>query len=68
MPERIQLRRAKGWRMPPNTVKVDRTGRGMQALMQVELDQVPPAGVLQALRHLPQVDEVRFIPALGNGA
>lgn len=22
---RIQLRRAKGWRMPPNTVKVDRT-------------------------------------------
>ncbi len=24
MPERIQLRRAKGWRMPPNTVKVAR--------------------------------------------
>ncbi len=24
MPERIQLRLAKGWRMPPNTVKVDR--------------------------------------------
>jgi hypothetical protein len=24
-PERIQLRRAKGWRMPPNTIKVDRT-------------------------------------------
>ena len=24
-PIRIQLRRAKGWRMPPNTVKVDRT-------------------------------------------
>ena len=23
-PVRIQLRRAKGWRMPPNTVKVDR--------------------------------------------
>lgn len=23
-PRRIQLRRAKGWRMPPNTVKVDR--------------------------------------------
>lgn len=27
MPERIQLRRAKGWRMPPNTVKVDRTSK-----------------------------------------
>lgn len=26
-PTRIQLRRTKGWRMPPNTVKVDRTTR-----------------------------------------
>jgi len=26
MPERIQLSRAKGWRMPPNTVKVCRPG------------------------------------------
>jgi hypothetical protein len=25
VPERIQLSRAKGWRMPENTVKVDRT-------------------------------------------
>lgn len=25
MPERIQLSRAAGWRMPPNTVKVDRS-------------------------------------------
>ena len=25
MPERIQLKRTKGWRMPPNTIKVDRT-------------------------------------------
>ena len=25
MPERVQLRRAKGWKMPPHTVKVDRT-------------------------------------------
>lgn len=25
VPTRIQLRRSKGWRMPPNTVKVDRT-------------------------------------------
>jgi len=25
MPERIRLSRRKGWRMPPNTVKVDRT-------------------------------------------
>jgi hypothetical protein len=26
-PHRVQLRRAKGWRMPPSTVKVDRTTR-----------------------------------------
>lgn len=26
-PQRIQLRRTKGWRMPPNTVKVTRPGR-----------------------------------------
>lgn len=25
MPERIRLSRAKGWKMPPNTVKVDRS-------------------------------------------
>jgi len=25
MPERVQLKRTKGWRMPANTVKVDRT-------------------------------------------
>lgn len=24
-PARVQLKRAKGWRMPPNTVKVDRS-------------------------------------------
>ena len=24
-PHRVQLRRAKGWRMPPDTVKVDRS-------------------------------------------
>lgn len=27
MPQRIQLSRAKGWRMPPDTVKVDRSTR-----------------------------------------
>ena len=27
MPERVQLKRTKGWRMPPNTVKVDRSTR-----------------------------------------
>jgi uncharacterized protein DUF4326 len=26
-PRRVQLQRTKGWRMPPNTVKVDRSSR-----------------------------------------
>lgn len=26
-PQRIQLKRTKGWRMPPGTVKVDRSTR-----------------------------------------
>jgi len=26
-PHRVQLRRSKGWMMPPNTLKVDRTSR-----------------------------------------
>jgi hypothetical protein len=26
-PQRVQLRRSKGWRMPPDTVKVDRSTR-----------------------------------------
>lgn len=25
MPERVQLSRARGWKMPPNTIKVDRS-------------------------------------------
>jgi hypothetical protein len=27
MPDRVQLRRTRGWRMPPGTVKVDRSTR-----------------------------------------
>ncbi|HUP08534.1 MAG TPA: DUF4326 domain-containing protein [Caldimonas sp.] len=27
MPQRVKLSRAKGWRMPPHTLKVDRTTR-----------------------------------------
>lgn len=27
MPDRVQLRRTRGWRMPPNTVKVCRPGK-----------------------------------------
>lgn len=39
MPERVQLRRTRGWRMPPNTVKVDRsTPHGNPFLIQPEPD------------------------------
>lgn len=36
MPERIQLRRTKGWRMPPNTVKVDRSNKAFGNPFSVE--------------------------------
>ncbi len=49
------------------TIKAHRTSRGGQALMTVELDLEPPAGVLESLRCLPQVEQVRFIPRLGFG-
>ena len=49
------------------TIKAHRTSRGGQALMTVELDGYPTGGVLNALRHLPQFEQVRIIPSLGFG-
>jgi L-serine dehydratase len=49
------------------TIKAHRTERGGQALMAVQLDEIPPTGVLDSLRHLPHFEQVRFIPALGFG-
>lgn len=44
MPERVQLSRAKGWRMPPNTVKVDRTTKWGNPFGVGDRVQVDPAG------------------------
>jgi len=49
------------------SIKAHRDARGGQALMTVELDTEPEAGVLETLRCLPQFEQVRFIPALGFG-
>jgi L-serine dehydratase len=49
------------------TIKAHRTERGGQALMAVQLDEIPPTGVLDSLRHLPHFEQVRFIPALAFG-
>jgi L-serine dehydratase len=49
------------------TLKAYRTARGGQALMSVELDHEPSEGVLETLRSLPQIEQVRFIPRLGLG-
>lgn len=55
MPERIQLSRAKGWRMPLNTIKVDRStpwgnpfvvGKGMTAAECVRLYRILLSGHL----------------------
>jgi len=49
------------------TLKAHRTARGGQALMAVQLDNVPTGSVLNAMRHLPGMDQVRFVPSLGFG-
>lgn len=49
------------------TIKAHRNARGGQALMTVELDTAPPTHVLEALRCLPQFEQVRSIPSLGFG-
>jgi hypothetical protein len=43
-PQRIQLSRRKGWRMPPNTVKVDRSTKWGNPFVPGKIDN--PAGVL----------------------
>jgi hypothetical protein len=48
MPERVQLRRTKGWRMPPNTVKVDRTTKwGNPFVVDHENDSGPMGAVIR---------------------
>jgi L-serine dehydratase len=49
------------------TLKAHRNTRGGQALMSVELDHKPSAEVVNALSHLPQMEQVRFIPAMEFG-
>jgi len=47
-PVRVKLSRAKGWRMPPNTVKVDRTtvwGNPFQVGQRVQVEKGGPIGV-----------------------
>jgi hypothetical protein len=60
-PVRVQLRRTKGWRMPPNTLKVDRTTRwGNPFIVGVDGD----AGECVAL-YRPYAAE--GLPGLGQG-
>lgn len=50
------------------TIKAHRTARGGLALLSIQCDQVPPEPTLGALRSLPDVVSVRFVPALGGQA
>jgi hypothetical protein len=42
MPERIQLSRRRGWKMPPNTVKVTRPGKWGNPFTIANSGRVPP--------------------------
>jgi len=46
-PHRVQLRRTKGWRMPPNTVKVDRSTKWGNPYV---VDRETPAEAVAAFR------------------
>lgn len=51
MPRRVQLSRKKGWKMPPNTVKVDRTTMwGNWAAWREGLTKQPDAAVAEFRR------------------
>jgi len=51
MPERVQLSRRKGWRMPPNTLKVDRTTKwGNPFVIGKEIPMIP-GRLVQDRRH-----------------
>ena len=49
-PIRVQLRRTKGWKMPPNTVKVDRSTRWGNPFNQTQTYTNHAGGVLLPLR------------------
>jgi Domain of unknown function (DUF4326) len=51
MPERVQLRRTKGWRMPPNTIKVDRTTKWGNPFIVGQEDPYHPGDGIKDRRH-----------------
>lgn len=65
-PQRVQLHRRKGWRMPPNTAKVDRTtryGNPYQAGKDGDGDRAHLVGLYRAYLARPEqsalVDDIR---------
>lgn len=50
-PKRIQLRRTKGWRMPPNTVKVDRSTKWGNIFVAGRPNPLIPGAVVADRRH-----------------
>lgn len=71
MPQRIQLSRARGWRMPPNTVSVARPGRWgnpwpigeFGPLDRKALDAVGAVGLFEDMLRDPQMREAAGYPA-----
>jgi hypothetical protein len=51
MPERIQLKRTKGWRMPDNTVKVDRSTKWGNPFVPGKENPVIAGRVVEDRRH-----------------
>jgi hypothetical protein len=51
IPQRIQLRRVKGWRMPPNTLKVDRTTKWGNPFIPGQMNPFIPGRKVENRRH-----------------
>ena len=50
-PERVQLSRKKGWRMPPNTVKVDRSTKWGNPFIPGKPNPYMPTQLVADIRH-----------------
>jgi hypothetical protein len=51
MPERVQLIRTKGWQIPPNTVKVDRTTKWGNPFIVGQENPFIPGRIVEDRRH-----------------
>lgn len=64
IPRRVQLKRTRGWRMPPNTVKVGRPGRwGNRFRVGDKVEHIAPPNTIEIIDVRTNEDAVRLYRA-----